>query len=239
MLLTPGTRLVSLSHVNDPTATHPLPGDPSLTLETIATVGQQGRYLQCVRAGEHTGTHWRAPGHLNAGEPLADELDPNDLLLPAAKIDVRDRCARDPDYAVTIDDIRSWERRYGRIPDESAVILWTGWDQRWGTPAYPNQDADAMIHQPGFSPAATRWLIDTGRLGYRGATGTDTFGPDVGTDTSRAASRLIHRQHRISLACLANLAELPATGGWVLAGGQINRHGSGSTALIFGIIPTR
>src|SRR3712207_123161 len=93
-----GLRLVRLSHVNDPATTSVYPGDPPFELETVATIERDGYYLQYVRQGEHTGTHWSAPGHFTAGEPLADDLDPGDLFLPAVKVDVRDRCAADPDY---------------------------------------------------------------------------------------------------------------------------------------------
>ena len=230
-------RLINLSHVNDPATTNVYPGDPPFELETIATIEDDGYYLQYVREGEHTGTHWGAPGHFNAGEPLADDLEPGDLFLPAVKIDVRRKCADDPDYEVTVADVRAWERRHGRIPDESMVIIWTGWDAKWGTPAFPNADADGVLHQPGFALATVQWLVDTGRIGYNGGTGTDTFSPDVGTDTSYAVSLLVYQRHRISLEILANLAELPPTGAYVLCGGSINRNGAGSTATIYGVLP--
>jgi kynurenine formamidase len=236
--LRPGrTRLISLSHVNDPARTNVYPGDPEFTLETIATIPEDGYYLQYVREGEATGTHWGAPGHFNEGEPLADELDPNDLFLPAVKIDVRDKCARNADYALTVADVRQWERRHGRIPDESMIIMWTGWEYKWGTPAFPNLDADGVLHQPGFAPETVQWFIDTGRIGRNGGTGIDTFGPDLGTDPEFRASLLIYRRHRVSLEILAGLAHLPATGAAVLCGGTINRRGSGATALIYGVIP--
>jgi kynurenine formamidase len=229
-------RLISLSHVNDPAVTSLYPGDPPFELETVATIEQDGYYLRYVRQGEHTGTHWSAPGHFTAGEPLADDLDPDDLLLPAVKVDVRDKCAANPDYAVTIADLAAFERRHGRIPAESMVIIWTGWEDRWGTPAFPNTDAAGVLHQPGFAPGTVRWLLDTGRIGYNGGTGTDTFGPDLGSDTSYAVSRLVHRRHRISLEALANLAALPPAGAHVLCGGSINRAGSGSTATVYGVL---
>jgi kynurenine formamidase len=228
--------LVNLSHVNDPATTSLFPGDPAFTLETIATIPEDGFYMQFVREGEHTGTHWGVPGHFNEGEVLADQMDPGDLFLPAVKIDIRDKAAN-PDYAVTIEDIKAWERRHGRIPNQSMVILWTGWESRWGTPEYPNQDAEGRIHQPGFSIPAVRWLIDTGRLGRRGGLGTDTFSPDVGIDETFTVSTLLFHRRRISMENLANLRQLPATGGWVLAGGPIHRNGSGSTATIFGLLP--
>ncbi|RZU54581.1 kynurenine formamidase [Krasilnikovia cinnamomea] len=230
-------RLVSLSHVNDPATTCLFPGDPPFTLETAATIADDGYYLQYVREGEHTGTHWGAPGHFTDGEALADDLEPNDLFLPAVKIDMRDRCAADPDYAMTVADLRDFENAHGRIPDGAAVIMWTGWESHWGTDAFHRYDADGVRHQPGFSVAALQWLVDTGRLGRNGALGTDTFGPDPGTDRTYAVSKLLYRRRRISLEILANLASLPATGAYVLCGGQINRHGSGSTALIYGVLP--
>ncbi len=232
-----GKRLISLSHVNDPATTNVFPGDPPFELEVIATIPKDGYFLQYLREGEHTGTHWGVPGHFNEGEPLADQMDLSDFLLPAVKIDVRHKTAHNADYAVTIDDIREWEKVHGRIPNESMVIVHTGWDAKWGTSAFPNLDANGTMHQPGFSIPAVKWLIDTGRIGYNGGTGIDTFGTDLGTDETFEASTLIYRRHRISLEILANLAALPPTGAWILCGGHINRHGAGSTALIYGILP--
>lgn len=229
--------LIFLSHVNDPATTSLFPGDPEFTLETMATVPVDGFYMQYVREGEHTGTHWGAPAHFQEGGLTADELDPGDLFLPAVKIDVRAQAAADPDYGVTIDDVRRWTRRHGRIPRGAAVILWTGWDTRWGTDAYPNLDADGVIHQPGFLPETVQWLIDTRRLDERGALGTDTFGPDRGIDDTFAVSVLLYDRHRISLENLTNLASLPAAGAWVLVGGPRNKAGSGSTATIYGVLP--
>jgi kynurenine formamidase len=229
--------LVNLAHVNDPATTTLFPGDPEFTLETMATVPIDGFYMQYVREGEHTGTHWGAPAHFQEGGLTADQLDPHDLFLPAVKIDIRRQAAQDPDYGATVDDLRRFERRHGRIPSGAAVILWTGWEARWGTDAYANLDADGVIHQPGFSPEAAQWLIDTGRLGGRGALGTDTFGPDRGVDDSFAVSVLLYDRHRISLENLSNLTALPSRNAWVLVGAPLNKAGSGSTATIYGVLP--
>jgi len=67
--------------------------------------------------------------------------------------------------------------------------------------------------------------------------GTDTFGPDRGVDADLAVSRVLYREHRISLENLAHLERLPPAGAWVLAGGPLNRRGSGSTATVFGLLP--
>lgn len=230
-------KIVSLSHVNDPATTPIFPGDPEFVLETAATVAEDGYYLQNVREGEHTGSHWGAPAHFQAGGLTADQLVPEDLFLPAVKIDIRDKAGADADYAVSVADLQSWESVHGRIPSGAAVVLWTGWESRWGTEAYVNADAEGITHQPGFSPEAAQWLIDTGRLAKRGALGTDTFGPDLGNDETYPVSVKLYDRHRISLENLRNLGALPATGAYILVGGAINRSGSGSPATIFGLIP--
>jgi kynurenine formamidase len=231
-------RLVTLSHVNDPATTPLFPGDPAFTLTTAFTIPNDGFYLQYVQEGEHTGSHWGAPGHFEEGGLLADELDPNDLLLPAVKIDIRTKAGRNADYALTVADLLAWQRQHGPIPQECAIVLWTGWEDRWGTPAYANLDDAGVIHQPGFSADAVQWLIDHGQLGRRGSLGSDTFGADPGIDETFASSTLLFHRHRISLENMANLSRLPTTGGWVLPGGPINRRGSGSPAHILGLIPT-
>lgn len=230
-------KIVSLSHVNDPATTPIFHGDPEFVLETAATVAEDGYYLQNVRQGEHTGTHWGAPAHFQEGGLTADQLVPDDLFLPAVKIDIREKSAANADYAVTVADLQEWEATHGAIPSGAAVILWTGWESRWGTEAYVNADADGVTHQPGFSLEAALWLVETGRLASRGALGTDTFGPDLGNDDTYPVSATLYDQHRISLENLRNLGELPSTGAYVLVGGPINRAGSGSPATIFGLIP--
>ncbi|MBF6333976.1 cyclase family protein [Nocardia transvalensis] len=232
----PFTRIVNLSHVHDPATTPLYPGDPAFTLETVATIERDGYYLRYIQQGEHTGTHWGAPRHFDPGGPAADELDPEDLFLPAVKIDVREKCSVDRDYAITVADLHAWEQWHGRIPADAAVIAWTGWDALWGTPDFRGI-GESEGHQPGFAPETLQWLLETGRLGRRGALGIDTFGPDLGIDDGYRVSRLLYREHRIGLECLANLAALPPVGAWVLAGGPIYRGGSGAPASIFALLP--
>jgi len=232
-------RLVNLSHVNDPATTTLFPGDPPFELETMATVPVDGFYMQYVREGEHTGTHWGAPGHFQEGGLLADQLDLADLFLPAVKIDVRRKAAADADYGVTIDDVKAWERRHGRIPRGAAIVFWFGWEGKWGTDAYANLDADGIIHQPGVLAETVQWLIDHGRLAKRGSIGTDTFGADRGIDDTFGASVLLFDRRRISLENLNNLRSLPTRGAHVLVGSPINKAGSGATATVMAVIPPR
>ena len=68
--------LVYLSHDNDPATTTLFPGDPPFELEVMATVPVDGFYMQYVREGEHTGTHWGAPAHFQEGGTAATTATP-------------------------------------------------------------------------------------------------------------------------------------------------------------------
>jgi kynurenine formamidase len=235
-------KVVFLSHINDPATTPGFPGDPAFTLTTAFTVPVDGFYLQYVQEGEHTGSHWGAPCHFHTDEICADRLDPSDMVRPAVVVDIRAKVRHNVDYQLTIADLQAWEARYGPMPKGAAVIAFTGCDRFWSArqtgPNYYNCGSGLEgLHQPGFSLRAVQWLIDRGILGRQGGLGTDTFGPDPGTDEEFQESSLVFHRHRIDLENLTGLGQLPPRGAWVVIGGPRNRNGSGSPATIFGLIP--
>ena len=79
-------RAVFLSHVNDPATTPLFPGDPAFSIRTVFTVPDDGFYLELVREGAHTGTHYSAPCHFHDGALCMDGLSPSDLVLPAVVV---------------------------------------------------------------------------------------------------------------------------------------------------------
>lgn len=228
------SKVVFLSHVLAVGAPV-FPGDPPVELRTVATVELDGYYLQHVGTGEQAGTHWAAAAHFTPGEPTADQLGPEDFFHPAAVLDVREQAARDPDFTLGLADIDRHEAAFGPVPRGAAVLMWTGWSDRWHDPAaYLNADAAGHPHYPGFGAQVTRWLTATRGIS---ALGTDTMGIDPGWDASFGSNRVLLRGHRIHLENLTGLREMPPSGGWVVVGGVRIRGGSGSPATVFGLIP--
>jgi kynurenine formamidase len=238
------SQVVFLSHANNPVKTPVFPGDPRFTMSTTFTVPEDGFYLQYVKEGEHTGTHYSAPCHFHINARCADQLDPGDFILPAVVIDVRARVKKNVDYELSVDALKDWAQQHGGFPQEAAVLLRTGCD-RWWSPAigadrptyYNCGSANGKFRQPGFSKGAVKWLIKQGVLGRRGALGTDTFGPDPGSDPLFLETWLTLRNHRFTLENLTNLDAMPTRGGWIVIGGPRNRHGSGAPSTIFGLVP--
>ena len=238
------SKVVSLGHVNAPARTPLFPGDPAFTLKTVNTVAADGFYMQYVREGEHTGTHYSAPCHFREGALCAEDLSAADYVLPAVVVDVRAEVAQDANHVVTKSDLQEWESDHGQIPSGAAVLLWTGCAAFWG-PELARDEATyyncgqpgAKFSQPGFSKGAVRWLIQTGVLAKRGALGTDTFGPDPSADATFSESFLTLNRHRFTLENLAHLGEMPTTGGWIVIGGPRNANGSGAPSTVFGLVP--
>ncbi len=228
------SRVVFLSHVLD-TFNPVFPGDPPVEITPAARIGHEGYHLHRVSFGEQAGTHWAAPAHFLTGGAAADELDPADFFRPAVVVDVRARVGEDPDFVLGPGDVARWEAAFGRIPAGCAVLMWTGFADRWRDPAaYLNADESGRLHYPGFGPEVTRWLIEQRAIA---ALGIDTMGIDPGADTSFLANRLLLADHRIHLENLTGLGQLPSAGGWVVVGGLRIRGGSGSPATVFGLVP--
>ena len=228
------TKVVFLSHVLDDRVPV-FPGDPPVLVSPARTIDQDGYYLQSIRVGEQAGTHWAAPAHFRTGQAAADELDPGDFFHPAAVIDARAASAEDADFALGVAEIRHWEAEFGKIPPGAAVIMWTGFEDRWDDPVgYLGADAEGHLHYPGFSAAAAGWLVEHRSIG---ALGIDTMGIDPGTDETFGANRALLRDHRVHLENLAGLSQMPSAGGWIITAGLRIRAGSGSPATVFGLIP--
>ena len=146
-------------------------------------------------------------------------------------VNIADRAARDPDTVVTVDDLRAFERRHGRIPHNSAVLMDSGWGAKIDDPeAYRGADADGVLHFPGFGPEATEWLLR--RRGIR-ALGVDTLSIDPGVSEEFETHVILTGADRYGLENLANLDRLPRRGATIVVGLIPYEQGSGGQARIF------
>jgi kynurenine formamidase len=179
---------------------------------------------------EHIGTHLDAPGHFVAGGRLAPELEPSELIVPAVVVDIADRAAADPDTVVTVDDLRAFERRHGRIPRDAAVLMDSGWAAKVGDPAaYRNPDASGTLHFPGFGAEATEWLL---RRRHIRALGVDTLSTDPGISTTFETHLVLAAADRYGLENVANLDRIPRRGATIFVGLIPYQEGSGGQARI-------
>jgi kynurenine formamidase len=195
------------------------PGDPSPEIRLAATIDPDGFLVEEVKTGTHTGTHLDAPGHFIVGGRTVDDLAAEEFVWPAYVIDVRARMAASTDdaFQLSIDDIRAFERQNGKIKKGSMVIIQTGFDKFFGTPAF-------LGDAPGFSAEAVQWMVDQRNIG---GIGSDTFGPDATSDADFGATFTILENDRVALPGLNNLDALQAKGDIIMAPTVALLDGSG------------
>ena len=154
------------------------PGVKPIQVTPRLTIAENGIFSNEVIYTEHCGTHLDAPAHFAAGGHTTDQLDARQFFAPLAVISVADRATRDPDTGVTVDDVRVWERRYGRLPQRAFVAMDSGWDQRVGdSESFVNADAHGVQHAAGFTVEAAQFLTEERDIV---GVGVDTLSLDLG-----------------------------------------------------------
>ena len=234
---------VDLTHTFEPGIPH-WKGAPDETVETLysyepgnGTLGS-GFYMQDYSHVGQWGTHVDPPAHFIKGLRTLDQISPKEMILPLVVIDIHQKVKENPDYVVSMDDIRAWEKKYGHIPLGSFVALRTDWSTRWpDQDAMQNLDAEGMAHYPGWSQEVLTYLYEQCNITASGHETTDT---DPGLVVSRDQYPLetyILSQDKYQVELLTDLDQVPESGSLVVVSFPKPRDGSGFPARVFAICP--
>lgn len=224
--------VADLTHVLGP-GMPVFPGAPAFKIDQFVSHGKDGYYGSILTYWEHVGTHMDAPVHFAPSGLFVDQLPASSLVVPIAVIDLKGRAARDPDTVVTPDDILAWERRYGRLPDNAAVLLNSGWATRIGsTEAYRNSDGSSVMHFPGFGKAAIDMLLTERKVA---GIGVDTLSLDHGPSQDFAVHFTLLSSNRWGLENLANLDAIPPSGATLFVGAPKVAAGSGGPSRVMAV----
>jgi kynurenine formamidase len=232
--------LVDLSHpFNEQTIYWPTAD--RFTLTEVAEGETEGGWYYAANnfaAAEHGGTHLDAPIHFARGGDKADEIPLRRLVGRAVTVDLSSRVGDNADYLVSRADIRRWERRNGRIPQRTIVLLRTGWERFWpnaeqylGT-AERGEAAVPQLHFPGLSQGGARFLVN--RRSVK-AIGIDTASIDYGQSTDFRAHRVLGAANVPVFENVASLGRLPARGFAVVALPMKIEGGSGGPLRIMAV----
>jgi len=187
---------------------------------------------------EHGGTHLDAPIHFSKDGLTADQIPVRQLIAPAAVIDVRKKAAADPDYRLTVADVKEWEARHGAIVPGAIVLLETGWSTRWpDKKTYLGDDTpgDATkLHFPSYGNEAAEYLV---RERKAGALGVDTASIDYGASKDFIVHQIANGANVPGLENVAHLDALPEAGAWVVALPMKIARGSGGPLRIVALLP--
>lgn len=170
--------------------------------------------LRRVESSASTNTTIDAPAHLLRGMWTVDQIPPERLIAPLSVIDVTEHVRRNPDYEISVEDIAQWEQMHGEIPPGAVVLARTGWGVRWTSPTeYRNADKKGVLHYPGYSEEAARFLVE-GRTAL--ALGIDTLSVDPGSSRTLAVHQYTLAHSVYHLENVANLERVPDAGAVVV-----------------------
>jgi kynurenine formamidase len=231
-------RSINYSRVVD--LTHPLSetfptfgGDKHFTLKTLYTKEKDGYNLKKWDLIEHTGTHIDAPFHFNSGGATVDQLDPSSLLVPLVVVDITERVSKDPDTRLTVDDVKDWERRHGRLPVGACVAMNSNWSARvHSSQDFRNPDKKGVMCFPGVHVDVAEFLIKEREIS---GVAVDTLSLDHGSSEDFAFHSAWLSSGRWGIECMANLNALPERGAHVFVGAPKVSGGTGGLTRILAL----
>ncbi|PWR70042.1 cyclase [Methanospirillum lacunae] len=234
---------VDLTHTFEPGIPH-WKGAPDETVETLysykpgnGTLGS-GFYMQDYSHVGQWGTHVDPPAHFIEGLRTLDQISPREMILPLVVIDIHQKVMENPDYVVSMDDIRTWEKEYGPIPQGSFVALRTDWSKKWpDQDAMQNLDAEGIAHYPGWSQDVLTYLYENCNITASGHETTDTDPGLVVSSDKYPLETYILSQNKYQVELLTNLDQVPESGALVVVTFPKPRDGSGFPARVFAICP--
>ncbi|MEM3793842.1 MAG: cyclase family protein, partial [Candidatus Bathyarchaeia archaeon] len=236
-------QFVDLTHAFHPGIPH-WPGFPDERVTTlywyeegVGTLGSGFFAEEFCHVGQW-GTHVDPPAHFHKGLRTIDEIDVKEMIMPLVVIDVHEKVAQNPDYTITMEDVKAWEKKYGPIPEGAFVAMRTDWSKRWpDMKAMRNEDAQGIAHYPGWSMEVLKYLFEERKVTAIGHEPTDT---DPGIATSKGDYSLeayVLKTNHYQVELLTNLDKVPEYGALVIVAFPKPKGGSGFPARVFAILP--
>jgi kynurenine formamidase len=238
-----GKKYVDLTHAFEPGIPR-WPGFPDETRKTIYwydkrpdTLGS-GFFAEVFTHVGQWGTHVDPPAHFSTGLRTVDQIDVKEMILAFVVVDVHEEAAKNPDYTLTVERVKRWEKDHGQIPVGAFVAMRTDWSKRWPDAAkMANKDANGVAHYPGWSLPALKYLYEERKITASGHETTDTDPGIATTKDDYALETYILSTNHYQIELLANLDQVPESGAIVVVSFPKPRGGSGFPARVFAILP--
>jgi kynurenine formamidase len=180
------------------------------------------------------GTQLDPPAHWAPEYPSIDELPATYAVRPLVVISIARQVRSDPKYALQVSDIRAWERRHGKVPAGSVVMVRSDWSKRWTEDPVKAKELAADPNFPGVALDALKFMHLRRNILFHGHEPLDT---DT-TPTLEGEYWLMH--HGFTQAeGVDNLDGVPATGCLVSMGYPEFKGGLGGYARYVAICPPK
>jgi kynurenine formamidase len=192
---------------------------------TIAKDGFRATYYEMV--GQY-GTHVDPPAHFDEKGITMDEIPLKQMILPLIVLDDTPYLKKDPNHAFSVEDLKTWEKKHGRVPKGTFVALRTDMYKDW------DKDPERFKRAP--FPA---WAFETIKFLYeqRGAVATGHEAMDTDTTDKMDSETWLLQHGHYQIEVMTNLDKVPPKGALIVVTWPKVRKGLGFPARAFAIVP--
>ena len=156
-----------------------------------------------------------------------DQIPLQQMILPLVVFDMTPLIARDPNHALSVEDLQVWEKVHGPVPVGVFAALRT--DMYKDFEVQPERFKRSPF--PGWSLAAIRYLFEQRKVV---AVGHESLDTDTSDAFDSEAWRL--KNNRFQIEVMANLDKVPATGAVIVVTWPKAKNGFGFPARAFAIL---
>jgi kynurenine formamidase len=192
------------------------------------TIPKDGFRATFYEMGGQYGTHVDPPAHFADNGITMDRIPLKQMVLPLVVLDDTPYLAKDPDHAFSLDDLRAWEKKHGRVPSGAFAALRTDMYKDW--------DADPQRFKrspfPAWSLETIKFLIEQRSVTAIGHESMDT---DT-TDKTESETYILQHGH-FQIEVMANLDKVPPKGALIVVAWPKVKDGLGFPARAFAISP--
>ena len=192
---------------------------------TIAKDGFRATYYEMV--GQY-GTHVDPPAHFAENGITMDQIPLKQMILRLVVLDDTPYLAKDPNHAFSVDDLRRWERKHGRVPPGAFAALRTDMYKDWDT----NPERFKRSPFPAWDFKTIKYLYE-----QRGVTATGHESMDTDTTDQMGSETYILTHGHFQIEIMANLDKVPATGALLVVTWPKVQNGLGFPTRAFAILP--
>ncbi len=174
------------------------------------------------------GTQLDPPAHWDKYGATISDLPATYAVRPLVVIDIHEKVAKDPGYHCSVEDIKAWEAKHGKIPEGSVVMIRSDWHKKWTTD--PERFNKAPF--PGITLDALKFLHLERHILFHGHEPLDTD-----TTANLEGEYWLMHHYYCQAEGVTNLDKVPEAGALIAIGYAKPLGGTGGYARYIAICP--
>ncbi len=173
------------------------------------------------------GTQLDPPAHFYEFGVTISDLPATYAIRPLAVIDIHEKVAKDAGYHATVEDIKAWEAKHGKIPEGAVVAIRSDWSKKW-----KETERFANAPFPGIKLDALKLLHLERKILFHGHEPLDTdTTPEMVGETWLLTNNFCQAEG------MTNLDQVPEAGALVIIGFAKPEGGTGGYARYVAVCP--